>query len=40
VSSLGDTAERLRGVPGVRIGPRRIVVAASAAFNTTLAFSA
>ena len=40
VSSLANTAERLRGVPGVRIEPRRIVVAASAAFNTTLAFSA
>ena len=40
VSSLADTAERLRGVPGVRIEPRRLVVAASAAFNTTLAFSA
>jgi hypothetical protein len=40
VSSLADTAERLRGVPGVRIEPRRVVVPAGAAFNTTLAFSA
>jgi hypothetical protein len=39
VSSLADTAERLRSVPGVRIEPRRIVVPAGAAFNTTLVFS-
>jgi catechol 2,3-dioxygenase-like lactoylglutathione lyase family enzyme len=40
VSSLADTAERLRVVPGVHIEPRRVVVPARAAFNTTLAFSA
>ncbi len=40
VSSLADTAERLRAVPGVRIEPRRVVVPARAAFNTTIAFSA
>ena len=40
VASLADTAERLRDVPGVRIDPRRVVVPARAAFNTTLAFSA
>ena len=39
VSSLATTAERLRSVPGVRIEPRRVVVPASSAFNTTLAFS-
>jgi hypothetical protein len=40
VSSLADTAERLRSIPGVRIEPRRVVVPAGAAFNTTLVFSA
>jgi hypothetical protein len=40
VASLADTAERLHGVPDVCIEPRRVVVPASAAFNTTLAFSA
>jgi hypothetical protein len=40
VGSLADTAERLRSVPEVRIEPRRVVVAARAAFNTTIAFSA
>jgi len=40
VSSLTETAERLRRVPGVRIEQRRVVVPAGAAFNTTLAFSA
>ena len=40
VSSLADTAGRLRGVPDVRIEPHRVVVPARAAFNTTLAFSA
>jgi len=40
VASLTATAERLRSVPGVRIEPRRVVVAAGAAFNTTIAFSA
>jgi len=38
--SLAATAERLRAVPGVRSEPGRVVVPASAAFNTTLAFSA
>ena len=40
VESLADTRERLRFVPGVRIEPRRVVVPASAAFNTMLVFSA
>jgi catechol 2,3-dioxygenase-like lactoylglutathione lyase family enzyme len=40
VSSLADTALRLRAVPGVRGEPHRVVVPASAACNTTLVFSA
>jgi hypothetical protein len=40
VSSLAESAERLRGILGVRTEPRRVVVPARAAFNTTLAFSA
>jgi hypothetical protein len=40
VSSLGETAARLRRVPDVRVEPRRIVVPARGAFNTTIAFSA
>ncbi len=40
VGSLAETAERLRQVPGVRIEPRRVVVPAGAACNTTIAFSA
>jgi catechol 2,3-dioxygenase-like lactoylglutathione lyase family enzyme len=40
VASLADTAERLRHAPGVRLDPRRVVVPASAAFNTTIAFAA
>ena len=40
VSSLPDTARRLRNAPGVRIEPPRVVVPAGAAFNTTLVFSA
>jgi hypothetical protein len=40
VSSLADTVERLRSVPGVHIEPRRVVVPAGAAFNTTITFSA
>jgi len=40
VASPGDAAERLRAVPGVRIAPRRVVVPAAAACNTTLAFAA
>lgn len=40
VSSLADCSERLRGVLGVRTEPRRVVVPARAACNTTLAFSA
>ena len=39
VVSLADTAEQLRNVPGVRIDPRRVVVPARAAFNTTIVFS-
>jgi catechol 2,3-dioxygenase-like lactoylglutathione lyase family enzyme len=40
VGSLADTAERLRGVAGLRIEGHRVVVPAPAAFNTTLVFSA
>ena len=36
----GRYGERLRGVPGVRIEPHRVIVPARAAFNTTLVFSA
>ena len=36
VRSLPEAAERLRAVPGVRTEPRRLVVPAAAAFNTTL----
>jgi hypothetical protein len=39
VVSLADTAAQLRNVPGVRIDPRRVVVPARAAFNTTIVFS-
>jgi hypothetical protein len=39
VVSLADTAEQLRNVPGVQIDPRRVVVPAAAAFNTTIVFS-
>jgi hypothetical protein len=40
VLSLADTAAQLGNVPGVRIDPRRVVVPARAAFNTTIVFSA
>jgi hypothetical protein len=40
VASLARTADRLRRVPGVRIDPRRAVVPARAACNTTITFSA
>ena len=36
VRSLPEAAERLRAVPGVRVEAHRLVVAAAAAFNTTL----
>lgn len=39
VSSLADTAARLRAVPGARVEAARVVVPAAAAFNTTLLFS-
>jgi len=39
VRSLPEAAERLRAVPGVRAEPRRLVVAAGVAFNTTILFS-
>jgi hypothetical protein len=38
VGSLAAAAERLRAVPGVRQDARRIIVPATAAFNTTLSF--
>jgi catechol 2,3-dioxygenase-like lactoylglutathione lyase family enzyme len=39
-NSLAATAERLRAVVGLRVERERVVVPASAAFNTTLVFSA
>jgi Glyoxalase-like domain len=39
VGSLGTAAQQLRAIPGVRIEPRRVVVPASAAFNTTIVFA-
>jgi hypothetical protein len=40
VDSLANTAAQLGNVPGVRSDPRRVVVPARAAFNTTIVFSA
>ncbi len=40
VASVAATAAYLRHVPGVRIEPTRVVVPASAAFNSTIIFSA
>jgi hypothetical protein len=39
VRSLPEAAERLRAVPGVHAEPRRLVVSAAAAFNTSLVLS-
>jgi hypothetical protein len=39
VRSLATAAQQLRGVPGVRIEPQRLVVPAAAAFNTTIVFT-
>jgi hypothetical protein len=39
VRSLRDAAQRLSSVPGVRVEPRRVLVPASAAFNTAIVFS-
>ena len=39
VRSLGEAAQWLRTVPGVRIEPQRLIVTAAAAFNTTIVFS-
>jgi hypothetical protein len=39
VASLAVAAQQLRGVPGVRIEPQRVVVSAAAAFNTTIVFT-
>jgi hypothetical protein len=39
VASLAAAAQQLRGVPGVRIEPQRVVVSAAAAFNTTIVFT-
>jgi hypothetical protein len=36
VASAAAAAQRLRGVPGVRIEPHRSVIPAAAAFNTTI----
>jgi catechol 2,3-dioxygenase-like lactoylglutathione lyase family enzyme len=39
VRSLRDATQRLSSVPGVRVEPRRVLVPASAAFNTAIVFS-
>jgi hypothetical protein len=39
VRSLRETAQRLRGIAGVRTESQRLVVPAAAAFNTTIVFS-
>jgi glyoxalase-like protein len=39
VQSLHETAQQLHRVPGVRAEPRRLVVPAASAFNTTIVFS-
>ena len=39
VRSLHETAQQLSRVPGVKVDPRRLVVPAAAAFNTTIVFS-
>jgi len=39
VRSLHETAQQLSRVPGVKAEPRRLVVQAAAAFNTTIVFS-
>jgi len=39
VRSLHETVQQLRQVSGVRAEPRRLVVPAAGAFNTTIAFS-
>jgi len=39
VASLAAAAQQLRGVPGVRIEPQRVMVSAAAAFNTTIVFT-
>jgi hypothetical protein len=39
VASLAAAAQQLRGVPGVRIEPLRVLVPAAAAFNTTIVFT-
>ena len=39
VGSLARTAERLRGIAGVRVEKDRVVVPARAAFNATLVFT-
>jgi hypothetical protein len=39
VRSLHETGQQLRQVPGIRVDPRRLLVPAAAAFNTTIVFS-
>jgi hypothetical protein len=39
VPALAAAADRLRAVPGLRVEPRRVVVPAAAACNTTLLFA-
>ena len=39
VRSLNETAQQLSRVPSVKADPRRLVVPAAAAFNTTIVFS-
>ena len=39
VGSLAAAAQQLRGVPGLRIEPQRLVVPAASAFNATIVFT-
>ena len=39
VRSLHETEQQLRQVPGIKVDPRRLLVPAAAAFNTTIVFS-
>jgi hypothetical protein len=39
VHSLPETRQRLRDIPGVRVEPQRLLVPATAAFNTSIVFS-
>jgi hypothetical protein len=38
VASVATVAQLLRGIPGLVVGPHRVIVPANAAFNTTILF--